>query len=104
MEFKNDLPEGITDWVAKTGKGEITRLERHVARREAWVVDVTAKDGSVLQGFLRLERERQPRNPWSLAKETKIIEALGKTSVPVPAIYGRSEKARVHAVRTRPRP
>ena len=92
MEFKHDLPDGITDWVAKTGKGEITRLERHVARREAWVVDVTAKDGSVLEGFLRLERERQPRNPWSLAKETKIIEALGKTSVPVPKVYGRSEK------------
>ena len=83
MEFKHDLPDGITDWVAKTGKGEITRLERHVARREAWVVDVTRPDGSVLEGFLRLERERRPRDPWSLAKETKIIEALGTTSVPV---------------------
>src|SRR5207244_5710991 len=92
MELKHDLPEGMTEWVAKTGKGEITRLERHVARREAWVVDVTAEDGSVLEGFLRLERDRQRRNPWSLAKETKIIEALGKTSVPVPVVYGRSEK------------
>jgi aminoglycoside phosphotransferase (APT) family kinase protein len=92
MEFKHDLPDGITEWIEKTGKGEITRLERHVARREAWVVDVTRADGSVLEGFLRLERERRPRDPWSLAKETKIIEALGPTAVPVPAVYGRDEK------------
>jgi len=43
---------------------------------EMLVLDVTRPDGSVLEGFLRLERERRPRDPWSLAKETKIIEAL----------------------------
>lgn len=92
MEFKHDLPAGVTDWVEKVGKGSITRLERHVARREAWVVDVTAKDGSVLEGFLRLEREPRTRSPWGLAKETKIIEALGTTDVPVPKVYGRNDK------------
>ena len=56
MEFKHDLPEGITDWVAKTGKGEITRLDRHVARREAWVVDVTQ---SVVVG----QRNEDHRSP-----------------------------------------
>ena len=91
MEFKHDLPDGITDWIERTGNGTITRLERHVARREAWVVDVTTSDGSVLECFLRLERERRPNDPWSLAKETKIIEALGPTPVPVPAVYGRND-------------
>ena len=52
----NDLPDGMVEWIAEIGRGEITRLERHVARREAWVVDVTRPDGSVLEGFLRLER------------------------------------------------
>ena len=56
MNLKHDLPEGTVEWIAEIGGGEITRLHRHVARREAWVVDVTRPDGSVLEGFLRLER------------------------------------------------
>jgi aminoglycoside phosphotransferase (APT) family kinase protein len=86
--FTHDLPAGLPEWVAETGGGEITRLERHVARREAWVVDVTRPDGSVLEGFLRLERDPVPGNPWSLEKETRIVEALGSTPVPVPAVHG----------------
>jgi hypothetical protein len=38
---KVDLPDGMVDWIAAVGDGRVTRLERHVARREAWVVDVT---------------------------------------------------------------
>jgi aminoglycoside phosphotransferase (APT) family kinase protein len=88
MELAHDLPAGMTDWIEGVGDGRITRLERHVARREAWVVDVTRSDGSVLEGFLRLEREPQPGNPWSLEKEARIVDALGATSVPVPALHG----------------
>ena len=47
-----DLPNGMAEWVAQVGGGRITRLERHVARREAWVVDVARPDGSVTEGFL----------------------------------------------------
>ncbi len=90
--LRHDLPAGIVEWVARTGGGEVTRLERHVARREAWVVDVTRADGSVLEGFLRLERERDPTSPWSLRKETRIVEALARTSVPVPRVYGTSDE------------
>ncbi len=87
-----DLPEGMTEWVAEVGGGRITRLERHVARREAWVVDVTRADGSVTEGFLRLERERVPDDPWSLGKETRIVATLAKTAVPVPEVLGRNEQ------------
>ena len=90
-ELRHDLPAGILDFVAQAGPGEVTRLERHVARREAWVVDVTRRDGSRLEGFLRLERAPEPGNPWSLAKETRIVEALGRTSVPVPRVYASSD-------------
>lgn len=88
MALVHDLPAGTIDWIEQVGGGEITALDRHVARREAWVVDVTRSDGSVLEGFLRLERDPQPGNPWSLEKEARIVEALGRTSVPVPALYG----------------
>ncbi len=92
-ELPNDLPAGMAEWVAEVGGGTITRLERHVARREAWVVDVTRPDGTVLEGFLRLEREPVGLDSaTSLLKETKIIEALASTSVPVPAVYGRSDE------------
>jgi aminoglycoside phosphotransferase (APT) family kinase protein len=90
-----DLPAGMTDWIAATGGGDVTRLERHVARREAWVVDVTRPDGSVLECFLRLEREDVPlTSASSLRKETKIIEALAAHGVPVPAVHGRSDELR----------
>lgn len=90
--FLHDLPDGTLEWIEATGGGEITRLERHVARREAWVVDVTRPDGSVLEGFLRIEREVPgPDSATSLLKETRIIEALGRTDIPVPEVYGRND-------------
>jgi aminoglycoside phosphotransferase (APT) family kinase protein len=91
--FKHDLPAGTVEWIAEVGGGEVTRLERHVARREAWVVDVTRPDGTVLACFFRIEREPAgPDSATSLLKETKIIEALGRTDIPVPAIYGRNDE------------
>ena len=89
MEFKHDLPEGMVEWIAEVGGGEITALHRHVARREAWVVDVTRPDGSVLECFLRLERvPAGPRSSTSLVRETRIIQALAETDIPVPAVHG----------------
>jgi aminoglycoside phosphotransferase (APT) family kinase protein len=92
-ELTHDLPAGMFEWIEQVGGGTITRLERHVARREAWVVDVTRPDGSVLEGFLRLERDARAstESTTSLLRETKIIEALGSTSVPVPKVYGRDD-------------
>jgi aminoglycoside phosphotransferase (APT) family kinase protein len=95
MDQQHDLPDGTVEWIAEVGGGEITRLERHVARREAWVVDVTRPDGSVLEGFLRLERHDVPAgSSTSLVRETKVIEALASTDIPVPAVYGRNDELR----------
>ena len=87
----NELPHGAIEWLTAVGGGRITRLERHVARREAWVVDVERADGSVLEGFLRLERDPLADDPWSLGKESRIVAALHGTAVPVPAVLARSE-------------
>jgi aminoglycoside phosphotransferase (APT) family kinase protein len=89
--LKHDLPTGIPEWLGEVCNGEITRLERHTARREAWVVDVQDSKGRVAEGFLRLERKPVPGNPWSLARETRIVEALRATPVPVPRVLARSD-------------
>ena len=90
-EFTHDLPEGVLEWVQGIGGGEVSRLERHVARREAWVVDVARPDGSTLEGFLRIDRSPVKRSNISLEKEARIVAALRDTPVPVPALHGWNE-------------
>lgn len=84
----HDLPDGTTEWIEQIGAGKITRLSRHVARREAWVVDVTRPDGSVLEGFLRIQREDGGVDPRRLERETRITQALARTDVPVTPVHG----------------
>lgn len=86
--LKHDLPDGLVEWVAEVGGGEVTHLHRHVARREAWVVDVTRPDGSVLEGFLRLQRDDGGVDPRRLERETRITQALADTDVPVTEVHG----------------
>jgi aminoglycoside phosphotransferase (APT) family kinase protein len=88
------LPDGMTDWIEATAGGRISRLERHVARREAWVVDVTREDGTRGEYFLRLDRRSKTHgeHAFSVARETRVLEALAGTPVLVPAIHGFSEE------------
>ena len=88
----HDLPPGLLNWLQNLGKGQITRLERHVARREAWVVDVTADNGTVLAGFLRLDRQPVAGSNVSLRREAGICRALMQTAIPVPALLGWNEE------------
>ena len=91
-EFFHDLPEGLLDWVASLGPGVISRLERHVARREAWVVDVRRADDSVMQGFLRIDRNPHESSHVSLRREARICQALMAHPVPAPALLGWNEE------------
>lgn len=86
-ELVHDLPDGMTAWIAEVGGGTLTRLERHVARREAWVVDVTRPDGSVLEGFLRLQRD-DAGDPRRLERETRIVQAVAAKGIPAPEVHG----------------
>ena len=90
-ELKHDLPEGMTDWIADAGGGRITRLDRHIARREAWVVDVTRPDGSVAEYFLRLDREGDGSGTHSVKSEAKVQTALVETGMKVPDICAWNE-------------
>ena len=80
--LSHDLPDGMFEWVEDVAGGVITHLHRHPARREAWVVDVKRPDGSVLECFLRFERDK-----GNLERETRIVQALSRTDVPVPNVY-----------------
>ena len=86
------LPAGLLHWVAREGGGEITHLERHVARREAWIVDVTDAGGNTLAGFLRIDRNPQEDAHVSLRREARICAALRSLGIPVPELLGWSEE------------
>ena len=87
-ELQHDLPNGVLEWVESLAGGKVTRLERHVARREAWIVDVARPSGDCLEGFLRIDRDPVARSNISLRKEAHIVQALGPTSIPVPVLHG----------------
>jgi aminoglycoside phosphotransferase (APT) family kinase protein len=89
--LNHDLPAGIPEWLAHVCGGELTRLERHTARREAWLVDASGSTGESVEGFLRLERAPSAGNPWSLGHETRIVEALRDTNVPVPRVLAHND-------------
>lgn len=85
------LPKDLLDWVAGIGGGAICRLERHVARREAWVVDVERDGQVVLEGFLRIDRNPREGANISLRREARICGALTEAGLPVPALLGWNE-------------
>ncbi len=87
-EVAHDLPAGTVEWIEETGGGTIAHMHRHVARREAWVVDVARPDGSTLEGFLRLQRDPAGVDPRRLERETRITQALERTDIPVTPVYG----------------
>ena len=93
---RETLDPEIISWLANLGGGNVTRAARHIARREAWVVDVTRPDGSRAEWFLRIDRSPPGRaNPFSLARETRILRALGGAGIRVPRIDGWSDEHRV---------
>ena len=72
--------------------GEISRLERHVARREAWVIDVEGAGGTTLEGFLRIDRNPREGAHVSLRREAHICKALRPLGIPVPALLAWNEE------------
>ena len=86
---ESGLDRRIVEWVAARCDGRIERIERAIARREAWLVDVVRGDGSRQELFLRLAHPGDPANASSaLALETRVVRALAGTGVPVPGVVG----------------
>jgi aminoglycoside phosphotransferase (APT) family kinase protein len=74
--------------------GKVVSLERHVARREAWLVDIALADGRTEEGFLRIDRGaiRGAHSTRGLARETVLLKALEDTEVPSQRILGWNEE------------
>lgn len=85
--MQQQLEDDIVRWVEEQAGGSLCELERHVARREAWLTSVRSADGSLAEGFLRVERNPREGSTVSLAREAAICAALQDTDVPVPAVY-----------------
>ena len=86
------LDPSVERWVADVTGGTVTRFERAVARREAWLVDVERADGSTLDGFLRLALAGDPANSSAaLDKEARVVRALADSPVPVPRVFGETK-------------
>ncbi len=86
------LPAGLLEWVGEHAGGEISRLERHVARREAWIVDVQSGGGSTLEGFLRIDRNPREGAHVSLRREANICRVLRPLGIPVPELLAWNEE------------
>jgi aminoglycoside phosphotransferase (APT) family kinase protein len=88
---QQSLSPEILDWVAHHAGGALPRAERHVARREAWLVGVKGAEF-----FLRVDRTPPGRpNPFSLARETRILRALHAHGIRVPRIVAWSDAHQV---------
>ena len=83
-----ELPVGTVEWIESITAERVSSLHRHVARREAWVVETLSSHTSKQLYFLRIDRAgaKGRGGPWSLLRETKIIQALAPTDVPAQKI------------------
>lgn len=68
--------------------GTLTKLNRHVARREAYVAEFDGGNAAATHAFLRVDRHPVPGSRVSLEREARICMALENTDVPVPAVIG----------------
>ncbi len=83
-----ELPAGTVEWIESITAETVSSLHRHVARREAWVVETLSSSAAKQWYFLRIDRAgaKGRGGPWSLLRETKIIQALAATEVPAQKI------------------
>ncbi len=86
--FTQYLPREALDWIEAQAAGTITALSRHVARREAWKVELSLASGGNAHYFFRLDRNPVAGARVSLEREARICKALQSTDIPAPAVAG----------------
>jgi len=68
------LDAALIEWIAAAAGGKVTRLERALARREAWLVDVERPGTAPLELFLRIAHAGDPaNNRAALERETRVV-------------------------------
>lgn len=86
--FTDTLSPDFIHWTQERAGGELVALNRHVARREAYIAEFLSPAGETLHGFLRLDRHPAPGARVSLEREARICMALADTDIPVPGVSG----------------
>ncbi|MFK7976220.1 MAG: phosphotransferase family protein [Halioglobus sp.] len=84
--FSSVLSPTLIEWAETQAGGTLTALDRHVARREAYIAHFNSPEGDKLQSFLRLDRHPVPGSNVSLEREARICMALENTDIPVPGV------------------
>jgi aminoglycoside phosphotransferase (APT) family kinase protein len=86
------LPDDLLTWMEEVGGGVLVAVDRRPGggRKEAWVVDLKHRDGTVRPCFLRYDRSDPTRtkDPWTLHREATVYLALQDSEVPVPRVLG----------------
>jgi len=84
------LPQSLLSWVSATAGGELTSIARHVARREAWNVEVRNAQGAPARYFLRIDRDLAAGrvSTRNLRREAGLIQMLNRAGIPAQKIIG----------------
>jgi aminoglycoside phosphotransferase (APT) family kinase protein len=77
----------LISWLEHELAGTVERCERQQRWRPGWFVDFRSNDGTVVNLFVRGDRN-EDFPPWPLEYERNIIEILQSSPIPVPRIYG----------------
>ncbi len=83
-----ELSSELLTWVGQVGGGDVAHVERSLARREGWYVDVRTPDG-LSPFFVRVARPGDPLNdPAVLVREAELARRLASSGVAVAAMRG----------------
>ena len=90
MTHIDALPPSLLSWISATAGGELVSVARHVARREAWNVEIRNPQGEPTRYFLRIDRDlAQGRvSTRNLRRESRLIEYLNGAGIPAQKILG----------------
>jgi aminoglycoside phosphotransferase (APT) family kinase protein len=84
------LPQSLLSWISTTAGGELMSVARHVARREAWNVEIKNAKGEPARYFLRIDRDLAAGrvSTRNLRREAHLIQMLNKAGIPAQKIMG----------------
>jgi aminoglycoside phosphotransferase (APT) family kinase protein len=84
------LPPSLLSWISATAGGELTSVARHVARREAWNVEIKDARGQPARYFLRIDRDLAMGrvSTRNLRREAHLIQMLNKAGIPAQKVLG----------------
>lgn len=90
MTHVDALPPSLLSWISSTTGGELMSVARHVARREAWNVEIRNAQGEPVRYFLRIDRDLAAGrvSTRNLRREAHLIAQLNRSGIPAQKVMG----------------